>query len=548
MQEPLDDLLDRLVGEYSDALAAGRWPSHGEFLDRVEPAARPGLERCLKMIDAGAASAPAGTARLAGGARLGRYTLKRELGRGGMAIVWLAHDDELNRPVALKVLRPGLAVERQHTDRFRREAQAMAKLKHPNIVEVHDVGEECGHQFLAMEYVEGPSLGTVLEALDRTRFHADELRRAVGAPRLAPRAESLEAAVATVLAQVADALGAAHAKGLVHRDVKPSNILFRADGTAVVADFGLALSDSEPALSMTGDVLGTPFYMSPEQARLAETEVDHRTDVYSLGVTLHQSLCGALPFQGSSPFEVFEAIKTTLPRSPRAIDRRVSKQAAAIARKAMSREPGQRYGSAGAMAEDLRALSDGLPVRAWRERGGVMRRLLAELRWFSSGLPYEYRSEASFLGMPLVHVYGGRRMPGQKRRVAIGWIATGDRAYGGFCAGTISVGAIAFGALSFGGLLSMGALSVAIGYSAGAVSVGGLLSTGGISIAAWLAIGGIARGYAAIGGHARGPYAMGGNADGEHVIGDGRRDMSEEEWWDGALEPIRRTIETMLGV
>lgn len=87
-QEPLDDLLDRLVGEYSDALAAGRWPSHGEFLDRVEPAARPGLERCLKMIDAGAASAPAGTVRLAGGVRLGRYTLKRELGRGGMALVW----------------------------------------------------------------------------------------------------------------------------------------------------------------------------------------------------------------------------------------------------------------------------------------------------------------------------------------------------------------------------------------------------------------------------------------------------------------------------
>lgn len=546
-QEPLDDLLDRLVGEYSDALAAGRWPSHGKFLDRVGPAARPGLERCLKMIDAGAASAPAGTARLAGGLRLGRYTLRRELGRGGMAIVWLAHDGELDRPVALKVLRPGLAVEEKHTDRFRREAQAMARLKHPNVALVHDVGEERGHHYLAMEYVEGPSLATVLEALDRTRFHADELRRAVGAPSLAPRAESLEAAVATVLAQVADALGAAHAKGLVHRDVKPSNILFRADGTAVVADFGLALSDSEPALSMTGDLLGTPYYMSPEQARLSGTKVDHRTDVYSLGVTLYQALCGTLPFRGTSPLEVFEAIKTTLPRSVRSVDRRVSKQGAAIARKAMSREPGQRYDSAEAMAEDLRALGDGMPVRAWRERGGVLRRLGAELRWLGSGLPYEYKSEARFLGMPLVHVYGGYRPPGQKRRKAVGWIAMGDIAYGGLCAGVVSVGAISFGAISAGGLLSMGAVSAALGYSAGGLSIAGLLSTGGVSIAAWLAIGGVARGYAAIGGHARGTYAMGGNAEGEHVIRDGRADLPEEEWWNGALQPIHRTLETMLG-
>lgn len=547
IQEPLDDLLDRLVGEYSDALAEGRWPSHGEFLDRVDPAARPGLERCLKMIDAGAASAPTGTSALGHGVRLGRYVLRREIGRGGMALVWLAQDDELDRPVALKILRPGLAIEQQHVDRFRREAQAMAKLKHPNVVEVHDVGEAGGHHYLAMEYVEGPSLATVLDALERDRFHADELRRAVGVPGLAPRADSLEHAVCLVLAQVADALAAAHDKGLVHRDVKPSNILFRGDGTAVVADFGLALSESEPALSMTGDVLGTPYYMSPEQARLSGTKVDHRTDVYSLGVTLYQALGGALPFKGQSPLEVFEAIKSTLPRSVRAVDKRVSKQAAAIVRKAMSHDPAQRYASAEAMAEDLRAFGDGLPVRAWRERGGALRRLGGELKWMCSGLPYEYKSEATFLGMPLVHIHGGRLAPGQKRRKAVGWIATGEVAYGGICAGIFSVGAVSFGAISIGGLISMGGISAALGYSAGAMTAAGLVSTGGFSVALWLAIGGMAKGFAAIGGHARGTYAMGGDAEGEYVIREGRKDLSDEDWWDGASEPIRDMLGQMLG-
>ncbi|MFT4542706.1 MAG: serine/threonine protein kinase [Planctomycetota bacterium] len=547
-RERLDDLLDRLVAEYSDGLAAGRRPIRADYLARVDPSARPGLERCLKMIEAGLAAMPAGLMPLIQDAQFGRYVLKREIGRGGMAIVWLAFDPELERPVALKILRPGLAIEVKHTDRFRREALAVAKLQHPNIVQIHDVGEECGYQYLAMEFVEGPSLATVLEAVDTQRYSADELRRAAGAPALARGMLGFEQAMAHLLMQVADALSAAHDKGLVHRDIKPSNILLRSDGTAVVADFGLALSEGDPALSMTGDTLGTPYYMSPEQAQLSETKVDHRTDVYSLGVTLFEALSGARPFEGGSALEVFEAIKTHLPRSLQSYEKRVTKQAGAVVRMAMAHDPEQRYESAADFKEDLHALANGSPVRAWKKHGGILRRLWAELQWMSSGIPYEYKTSTTFLGLPLVHVYSGRRYPGQKWRVAKGWIAYGEVACGGICAGGASVGVISFGGISAGLLCSMGGISAALGVSAGGISMAGLASTGGISLALWLAIGGIARGYAAIGGHARGTYAMGGNADGEYVISETRQDMTEEEWWNGALSPMWEFLGSVFGV
>ena len=546
-RERLDDLLDRLVGEYSDALAAGHAPSRVDYLARVEPAARPGLERCLKMIEAGLAAVPSGPLPLVEGGVFGRYVLKREIGRGGMAIVWLAQDTELQRPVALKILRPGLAFEAKHTDRFRREGLAVAKLRHPNIVQIHDVGEERGYSYLAMEFVEGPSLATVLSAVDKKRYSADELRRAAGSPSLAPGAATFEQALAQVLMQVAQALSAAHDKGLVHRDIKPSNILLRGDGTVVVADFGLAMSEGDPALSMTGDVLGTPYYMSPEQAQLAETRVDHRTDIYSLGVTLFEALSGVRPFDGDNVLEVFEAIKSQLPRSLRSYEKRATKEAAAVVRMAMAHDPDERYESAEALRMDLEALAQRSPVLAWQKHGGWFRRAWAELRWAASGYPYEYKSKTTFLGLPLVHVYSGRRYPGQKFRVAKGWIASGEVACGGLCAGGFSAGLISFGGMSAGVLSSMGGMSAALGLSAGAISVAGLLSFGGFSGALYLAFGGFARAYAAIGGFARGTYALGGNADGEFVVSDKRKDMPEEEWWDGALAPARDFLGSVFG-
>jgi len=523
----LDDLLDRLVAEYSDALERGDRPSRAALLERAPSGARPGLERCLKMIDAGLGQVPPASRPLRAGLALGRYRLVRELGRGGMAIVWLARDEELQRPVALKLLRPGLALEERHADRFRREALAIAKLRHPGVVQIHDVGSAQGYHYLAMEYVEGPSLATVIAALpaDRRRaWSGAELARAAGIPGLAERSDTLETACARLFARVAEALHAAHGLGLVHRDVKPSNILLRRDGGPVVADFGLAKAEGDPALSISGDTLGTPYYMSPEQAWLAETRVDHRTDVYSLGVTLYEALAGRRPFEGATVLQVFEAIRTTIPP---ALDRavpRCSRDAAAVCRRAMARDPAARYADARELAEELDALAHGRTTRARRAEGGRLRRALSWAALFVSPQALEYRSSSTLLGLPLVHVIRGPRRPGEPLRVAKGWIASGDVAVGFVAAGPVAFGAVALGGLACGGLFAWGGLAGALLLAFGGVALAPW-AIGGLALG-WIACGGIAWGHTAIGGIARGTYAAGGDARGTHVL---PHDASPEE-------------------
>ncbi len=540
-----EDLLDALVAEYSDLVGAGRSPDRGRFLERAPAEARAGLERCLKMIDAGMASAPGSAVPLAPGVALGRYRLTRELGRGGMALVWLAQDVELRRPVALKILRPGLALEQRHVDRFRREALAIAKLRHPGIVQIHDVGSERGFHYLAMEYVEGPSLARVLESLAENHgWTAEELARAAGVPGLARSRGTLEQALAALLAPVASALRAAHEHGIVHRDVKPSNILIRSDGTAVVADFGLAKSDGDPALSLTGDTLGTPYYMSPEQAWLSGGEVDHRTDVYSLGVCLYEALCGRRPFEGGSVLEVFEKIRTSLAPALRSMEPRASRDAAAVVRRAMARRAQDRYGDARELEDELLALAECRPTRARREEGGPVRRSWMQWRLWSSGLPLEYRSHRTFLGLPLVHVIAGHRMPGQPSRVARGWLAwSPEVAIGGIALGQRAYGGIACGGIACGVLFSWGGIALGLLSSFGGIAVAGL-SFGGLSVG-WLAIGGAAFGYGAIGGLARGVYAMGGHPRGSHVISDEVKDLTPEQWFEGAVPWLYHAMEKL---
>jgi hypothetical protein len=545
--DELEDFLDALVAEYSDELGAGKHPRKQVYLERAPAAARAGLERCLKMIEAGLASAPSAAVPLASGLVLGRYRLVRELGRGGMALVWLAQDSELCRPVALKILRPGLALEQAHVDRFRREALAIAKLAHRSIVQIHDVGADKGFQYLAMEYVEGPSLARVLEALGpdaRERWSAEELARAAGIPALAARGRTLEQALAALLVPVAEALQAAHENGIVHRDVKPSNILVRKDGTPVVADFGLAKSDGDPALSITGDTLGTPYYMSPEQAWLADVRVDHRTDVYSLGVCLFEALGGSRPFDGKSALEVFEKIRTALPPSLTSVEERVTHDAAAVVRKAMAREPAQRYEDARAFAAELVALAQGLPTQARVAQGGALRRGCTSLRMYASGAPYEYRSHRTFLGLPLVHVINGPRLPGRPKRVARGWFATSpDVAIGGIALAQHAYGGIACGGISCGILFSFGGMALGLLTSFGGISAA-LLSWGGIS-AGHLAFGGVAVGYGAIGGLSFGRYAMGGNPHGTYVISDHVQNITEEQWFGAVVPWIYRLCEAL---
>jgi hypothetical protein len=528
-EHELDDLLDRLVAEFSDALTRGADVRRDDFLARVPAQARPGLERCLKVLEAGLAQVPSAREPLGPGSRLGRYRLVRELGRGGMAHVWLAQDPELARPVALKVLRPGLALEPQHVDRFRREALAVARLAHAHVVLVHDVGAERGWHFLAMEYVEGPALAQVIAALGGARrASSEELARATGVAALARKGRSFEAAVAELLAPVADALHAAHELGLVHRDVKPSNILLRRDGRAVVADFGLAKAAGDPALSLTGDTLGTPYYMAPEQAWLSATRVDARSDVYSLGVTLYETLGGVRPFQGESVLQVFEAIKTRVPPGLRSHVRHLTKDAEAVVRRAMQRAPEERYASAAELAADLRALAAGEPTLARRAEGSRAKRLLFGVAQVARGARFEYRSAHTLLGLALVHVIVGRRAAGERLRAAKGWFALGDLAIG-----PVAVGNVALGGLSFGGL-ALGAFSLAGlalgGFACGGGAVGGI-AVGGAA-AGGFAFGGAAVGYAAVGGYARGHYALGGKAVGEHVIDGLRADREALRWFE----------------
>lgn len=271
----------------------------------------------------------------------GRYELHRRIARGGMAEVFLAKDALLDRPVALKVLFPEFSTDPSFVARFRREAQSVANLSHPNIVSVYDWGEEASTYFIVMEYVEGRSLAQIIK--DEGVLHPDR--------------------AADITADTAAALGFAHRNGVVHRDVKPGNILINPMGPVKVADFGIAraVSASEN-LTQTGTVMGTATYFSPEQARGAD--VDPRSDVYSLGVVLYEMLTGSPPFSGDNPVSVAYKHVQETPEPPRARNRDIPPALEAITLKAMAKDPASRYPSAEDLRADLRRFRAGQPVQA----------------------------------------------------------------------------------------------------------------------------------------------------------------------------------------
>jgi serine/threonine protein kinase len=327
---------------------------------------------------------------------LGDFRLLREIGRGGMGVVYEAEQISLGRRVALKVLPFAAAMDPKQLQRFKNEAQAAAHLHHTNIVPVFYVGCERGVHFYAMQYIDGQSLESAIRILRRQQRlqnnaskpeHVDPPTAAhspappASATPSAETAEPVQAALSTDLSitsreffqtvarlgiQAAEGLDHAHEQGILHRDIKPANLLLDVRGNLWITDFGLARFQNETRLSLTGDLVGTLRYMSPEQALAKRVVVDHRTDIYSLGVTLYELLTLEPPFQGSDREELLRQVAFEEPRPPRWLNKRLPAELETIVLKATEKNPAERYATAQELADDLRRFLEDKPIRAKR--------------------------------------------------------------------------------------------------------------------------------------------------------------------------------------
>jgi serine/threonine protein kinase len=420
-----DPELDRLIEELTRRVQAGedidleafarQHPGYTEPLRRLLPALEllAGLSQSVMAEELPGGPSSPGADPTAGLGELGDYRLVREVGRGGMGVVYEAEQRSLRRRVALKVLPFAAALDARQIQRFRVEAQAAACLHHPHIVPVHGVGCERGVHYYAMQLIDGQSLAAMiaelrrlegldpadapapapgLAALSTTALAArlltggatDQDRPAGGGPDTpiaagtgtAPgrpatpgsstRSRDYVRAVARLALQAAGALDHAHARGVLHRDIKPANLLLDAGGRLWVTDFGLAQVRGDDRLTCSGDVLGTLRYMSPEQALGRRVVIDGRTDVYSLGVTLYELLTLRPALDGRDRAEVLRRIAEEEPAPPRRLNPAVPADLETIVLKATNKDPASRYATAGDLAGDLARFLDGQSIRARR--------------------------------------------------------------------------------------------------------------------------------------------------------------------------------------
>jgi serine/threonine protein kinase/Tfp pilus assembly protein PilF len=351
--------LEWLLGEYVDRLNAGQPIDPRQILED-HPDVGPRLLRELETIQdlrlQEGVDTPAGT--------LGDYTLRRQIGRGGMGVVYDAWENSMDRRVALKVLPAGVAADGRATARFLREAQAAGKLHHLNIVGVYSTGVKEGTPWYSMEFVQGETLSQIL-----ARIRAAEGSEAAVLDRVPLFGNSAFDQrcffnIADAFAGVAEGLQHAHSRGIIHRDIKPSNLILDREGRLRILDFGLARLEGHESLTVTGDFLGTVLYMSPEQAMARRVPVDHRTDIYSLGATLYETVTWQPPFRGKNSQDIVSQIIVQDPQPLRKRNPRIPKDLETIVLKCLRKEPADRYGTAEALAQDLRRFVRGDPIEA----------------------------------------------------------------------------------------------------------------------------------------------------------------------------------------
>jgi len=425
-----EERVARILAECSDRLNAGV-PLDSQRILEENPDLAPDLKAALESLRDVESSMESERPLTT----LGDFRILGELGRGGMGIIYEAWQISMDRRVALKVLPAALLANKKALARFEREAKVAGRLQHPNIVSVYGKGIEGGAPYYAMEFVEGETLEEILNRVrppeDRDSagwglkplesisklFNPRETVQLAGSGQ--QRSEGKESrdrglkssfgseeinlkyclTVAEAFAEVAEGLQSAHQKGVIHRDLKPSNLMLDRKGRLRILDFGLARMEGQERLSVSGEFLGTPLYMSPEQAMAQRAHLDHRTDIYSLGATLYEVLTRRPPFRGKDYKETLTQIISKDPPPPRRLNPRIPRALEVMVLKCLSKDPADRYGTAEALGQDLRRFVRGDPIearpqpvlekvarRAWRRRWPILGVACAALLCLTTGV------------------------------------------------------------------------------------------------------------------------------------------------------------------